>query len=142
MAEEIMSIKVEGLKELNRSLRKLGADAPKGLRLAGNQAAQIVIDAARPKVPIGPGRGGHAVDSLKAASTRTTARVQGGSKRYPYFAWLDFGGAAGKGRKNIRPYTKSGRYVWKAFGEHKEQVTTELISALNKVAASAGLDPK
>ncbi|MFD4250397.1 hypothetical protein ACFWQL_11725 [Amycolatopsis thermoflava] len=95
---------------------------------------------AKPKVPTGPGRGGHASSSLKAASTRTAARVQGGGKRFPYYPWLDFGGAVGRNNRTKRPFMKTGRYIWKSYAENQEKVTAQLAGALTRVVIDAGLE--
>jgi hypothetical protein len=83
------AIKIKGLAEFNRNLRKLDSDLPKALRVALNQAADVVVDAARPRrcraAPAGPQR-------RSRRSTRTAARVKGGGARVPYYPWLDFGG--------------------------------------------------
>lgn len=136
----IQPIKVEGLRELNNGLRRMDKDLPKGLRLAGNAAANIVVDEAKPRVPVGPGAGGHAKSSIKAASTRTAARVSAGGKRFPYYPWLDFGGSVGRNKSVKRPFLKSGRYIWKAFDDKRAEVQQTLQDELVKVAESAGLD--
>jgi hypothetical protein len=139
---EPVAIRVDGLKQLAKALKSVDDDAPKELRKAANTAADIVVAAARPKVPSGPAKAGHALASVKAASTRTAARVRGGGNKYPYYPWLDFGGAGGKGKKNKRPYAKSGRYIWKSFAENKEKVTDQLAAALSKVAENSGFTVK
>jgi hypothetical protein len=131
-------IQVSGLKQFNRTLRQIDKDAPKGLRLAGNASAQIVVDDAKPRVPLGPGRGGHAKSSIKAASTRTAARVRAGGKRFPYFPWLDFGGSVGPQKSNHRPFIKRGRYVWAAFADNRERVEGELRDQLARIARESG----
>lgn len=133
-------IRIEGLRELNRGLRKLSAEAPKQLRIAGNAAAAIVVDEARPRVPVGPGHGGHARASLKAASTRTAARVSAGGNRYPYYPWLDFGGAAGRNKAVKRPFLKKGRYIWASFADRRDEVQAELRDGLTAAVRSAGLE--
>lgn len=134
-------IRVDGLREFSRNLKRLDKDLPKGLRLAGNAAANLVVDEAKPRVPVGPGRGGHAKSSLKAASTRTAARVSAGGKRFPYYAWLDFGGRVGPNKSVKRPFLKSGRYIWKAFEDRRVDVENTLKTELVKAAAGAGLGP-
>lgn len=134
MAVEL--IRVTGLKEFNRSLRALDRDLPRGLRLAGNRAAEIVVREAKPRVPRLTGR---AAGSLKAASTRTAARVQGGGKRVAYYGWLDFGGRVGRNNSVRRPFLKEGRYIWRAFADRRADVQDELRDALVDVARSAGL---
>jgi hypothetical protein len=140
MAEEIVAIRVDGLKQLNKSLRSLSSDAPKALRLVGNDAADLIVKTAKPKVPTGPGKGGHAASSIKAASTRTAARVKAGGPKYRYFPWLDFGGRVGRRKRTVRPFLKSGRYVWKAYGEQHENVAQHLADGLERVIVDAGLE--
>jgi len=134
------SIRVSGLRELNRSLRSLDKEAPKALRLAGNKAALIIVNEAKPKVPIGPAAGGHAATSIKAASTRTAARVSAGSKRFPYMPWLDFGGRVGRNKTTVRKFIKTGRYVWKAYDDRRDEIVRTLSYELKKAASP--LDPK
>lgn len=133
-------IKIKGLAEFQRNLKKLDKDLPKALRLAGNEAAELIVSKARPLVPTGPGRGGHAKQSIKAKSTRTAARVSGGGKRYPYYGWLDFGGRVGRDRSVRRPFLKDGRYIWKAFANNRGKVEETLEDALLEVARSAGVE--
>lgn len=132
-------IHISGLREFHRGLKSISKDAPKGLRLAGNEAAGIVVREAKPRVPRGPSAKGHALSSVRSSSTRTAARVSGGSKRYPYYAWLDFGGRTGRNGTARRPFIKRGRYIWPAFVDNREQVQNELHEALVKVARDAGV---
>lgn len=136
----IQRIEIEGLREFNRGLRRLDAEYPKALRIAGNRAAQIVVDEAKPRVPTGPGRGGHAKSSIKAASTRTAARVSAGGRRFSYFPWLDFGGRVGRRRSVHRPFLREGRYIWAAFADRREDVVRVLDTELRNVARAAGLE--
>lgn len=132
-------IKVHGLREFNRNLRAIDRNAPKGLRLAGNQAADLVVREAKPRVPLGPAAKGHALSSIRGSSTRTAARVSGGSKRFPYYPWLDFGGSVGPRRSVKRPFIKQGRYIWPAFVDEKPAIEQELHRALVNVALQAGV---
>lgn len=136
----IQRIHVSGLREFNRGLRRLDSEAPKGLRIAGNKAAQIVVDEAKPRVPLGPGKGGHAKTSIKAASTRTAARVSAGGRRFPYYPWLDFGGRVGRRNSVRRPFLREGRYIWRAFADRREDVQKTLKDELVAVARGAGLE--
>lgn len=133
-------IRVVGLREFNRSLKRIDSDAPKGLRLAGNNAAGIVVNEARGRVPLGPGRGGHARSSVRAASTRTAARVRGGGRKFPYYPWLDFGGRVGRNNSVHRPFLKEGRYIWAAFSDKRQRVQDELRDELVAVARRAGVE--
>lgn len=134
------AIRIEGLREFTRSLKQIDGDLPKAVRLAANRAASIVVDDAKPKVPVGPSAGGHVRNTLKAKSTRTAVRVSGGSKRNPYYGWLDFGGKVGKNRSVSRPFLKSGRFLWASWSDRSDDVIKEFESALVEVVESAGLD--
>jgi hypothetical protein len=130
-------IKVEGLNQAVRALKKFDADAPKTLRLAFNDAAQLVIDVARPRVPT---RTGKAKASIKARSLRTAVRVSEGGARAPYMPFLDFGGRVGKNKSVHRPFLKEGRYIWWAFAQRRSEVLTAAQDALTTAARAAGLE--
>jgi hypothetical protein len=130
-------IKIEGLAQFNRSLKKLDSNLPKALRLANNDAAGIVSDATKPTVARQSGR---ARSSVKTRSTRTEARVSAGSKRVPYYAWLDFGGRVGRKKSVKRPFVKSGRYIYPAFVRNREDVRDRLVERLLDVCKEAGIE--
>lgn len=133
-------IKVKGLAEFSRALRKLDSDAPKALRLAANEAGELVVSYARPKVPDGPGDGGHASSSIRARSTRTAAQVSAGSKKFPYYAFLDFGGSVGRHKSVKRPFLRTGRYLFAGYVENRAEVADKLEQALVDVVRGAGLE--
>lgn len=133
-------IKIDGLGQFARNLRTLDNELPKALRQANNEAANVVVEYARPKVPLGPNAGGHARSSLRARSIRTAVRVSAGGKRYPYYPWLDFGGRVGRNRSVRRPFLRQGRYIWAGFSENYETVWRTLHDALIDVARRAGVE--
>ncbi len=131
-------IKIEGLGEFTRNLRKLDRDLPKALRVAMNGAANVVVDYAKPKVPR---RSGRAARSVRAASTQGAVRVRAGGARVPYFPWLDFGGEGRiKGRPTKRPFKKEGRYLWAALAVKRDEVRKVTEQALLDAARSAGVE--
>jgi hypothetical protein len=131
-------IKIQGLARLNRSLRAIDKDAPKQLRLVGNEAANIVVDDARPEVPTLSGR---ASRTVKAASTRTAAQVKAGGSKAPYYPWLDFGGRVGVNRSVKRQFIKGGRYIFPAYSDNRERIGETLESGLTTLIRDSGLDP-
>lgn len=137
MAEPVR-IKIDGLSQFNRSLRRLDSDAPKALRLALNSSADLLIDHTRPKIPE---LSGAARRSLVARSTRTAARVAVGGKKAPWYPWLDFGGQGKKaGRPAARRFFREGRYLYPTLREIRPQIEAVLNKALVGVAESAGID--
>lgn len=131
-------IRIDGLAEFSRNLRKLDSDLPKVLRIALNEGADLVVHEATPPIPK---RTGRAARSVKARSTRTAVRVVAGGKRAPYYPWLDFGGRVGPSRSVVRPFRKEGRYLYAGYfrlsssGEFQEVLSRALIG----VAAQAGV---
>lgn len=130
------AIKIDGLAEFSRNLRKLDADLPKALRVALNGAADVVVGYAVPRVPK---RSGKAARSIKARSTRTAVRIAAGGSRAPYFPWLDYGGRVGRNRSVQRAFMKDGRYIYAGYFAKKEEFTAVLTQALLDVAAQAGV---
>lgn len=133
---EVKPIKIAGLAELNRALRSISNEAPKQLRLAGNEAAQIVVDWAAARIPVKTGR---ARAALRASSTRTESRVQGGNARVPYYPWLDFGGRVGRKKSIQRQFLKGGRFIFPGLAANREQVEALLEQALVKAAEAGGM---
>lgn len=130
-------IPVEGLRDLARQLRAVDVNLPKALRLAANEAAEIVVVEARTGVPR---KSGKAAKSIKARSTRTAARIVSGGNRAPYMPWLDYGGKVGKNNTAVRPFEPDGRYVYPAFRSKREQVEQTYRAALARIIAEAGLE--
>lgn len=130
-------IKIDGLAAFTRNLRRLDADLPKTLRVAMNDAAQVVVDWARPRVPR---RSGRAARSLRVASTGRAVRVRAGGARVPYYPWLDFGGRVGRSRSIRRPFRREGRYLWAGYSSNRDEVRRVTERALLDAARSAGVE--
>lgn len=133
----IEPIKITGLAELNRNLRKISNELPKELRLANNEVAQIVVDWARPKIPTDSGA---AAKSLKVKSTRTEVRVQGGSRRVPYYPFLDFGGRVGRDRSVRRPFYSDGRYIYPALSANRDEMYRKYVEGIVDLVRRNGLE--
>lgn len=135
MAIAVGVIKVDGLAQFSRALRRIDNDAPKELRVVQNRAASIVADRARPRVARDSGR---AQRSVKASSTRTLSRVKGGGPKQPYYPWLEFGGRVGKRRSIHRRHIKSGRYIYPSYAAKKAVVQAHLTIGMIKLAERQG----
>lgn len=131
------AIRIDGLSEFVRSVKKLDSELPKAVRIGLNDAMGVVVGYARPKIPK---RSGRAAASLKARSTRTEARVAAGGRRAEYYPWLDFGGKVGRKKSVKRPFIGDGRYLYPALTERRQQITDALQNALVSVAEAAGLE--
>lgn len=133
----IEPIKIDGLAAFSRNLRKLNGDLPKALRLALNDATDLVVNEATRRIP---SRTGRAKASIKAKSTRTQSRIAGGAKRVPYFGWLDFGGRRGREQKVSRAFRKQGRYLYAAYADKQSEFDAALTRGLLTVAQQAGVE--
>lgn len=130
-------IGVVGLNKFVKSLKTVDSKLPSELRKRMNVSANIVVEAAKPKVPVvsGTARG-----SIKARSTTKTARVIGGGNKAPYFGWIDFGGYGGTNKKNYRTIEQDGRYIYPAYFEHRDEFFADLERGLVELTERAGLD--
>lgn len=131
------AIKIDGLAEFSRNLKRLDAELPKALRVAMNEAADIVVQAARAKVPR---RTGRAARSIRPQSTRTLVRVAAGGKRVPYYPWLDFGGRVGRAPSTRRTFYSDGRFIYPAYYANRDRFTKVLEQALVEVARQSGVE--
>lgn len=130
-------ITITGIKEFQRALRKMDSDLPKQLRIALNQASQLVIDKARPDIPR---RSGAAAASLKVRSTQREARVAAGGRKAAYYPWLDFGGRVGRQHATKRPFYKEGRYIYPSLRKNRDEITQVMMTAVADLARGAGLE--
>lgn len=131
------AIKIEGLREFTKALKTLDGELPKMVRLALNEAAGVVVNYGRARIPRQSGR---AAATIRPRSTRTAVRVVEGSNRAPYVPWLDFGGSVGRNRSVQRRFYSEGRYLYPALQDEKEAIRAALESALTRVVEAAGLD--
>lgn len=129
------AIRIEGLNEFVRGLKAIDNQLPKILRVAFNKSGETIITDARAGVPT---RSGKARASVRAQSTQKAFRITGGSKRVPYYPWLDFGGTAP--RAGTRPFRKDGRYIYASYFKHRDELAVNLEAALLEAARSAGVE--
>lgn len=129
-------VQVTGLAQFRRGLRDLDRAAPRALRIAGNEAAQLVVDTAKPMVPV---RSGKAAKSIKTRSSQSVVRVVSGGARAPYMPWLDYGGRVGVNDTAKRKFEPDGRYVYPAFRKVRGEFETVLMAALRRVADESGV---
>lgn len=129
-------IQIDGLKQFRAQLKQVDAALPKQIRVALNEAGTIVIDTARPKIPV---RTGAAKASLKLRSSQTRAAIAAGGKRAPYYPWLDFGGKVGRHNSVERPFYTDGRFVYVALKDKRPEIIEAMAKALTALAEGAGL---
>lgn len=125
------AIRVEGLADLRRDLRAMGAKAEgRGLTRALRAGAQEVAVAAS---PLAPRRSGDLAKSYRAGAAGTRAYVR---SRLPYAAVQEFGGTiAPRGTPiTIQPRTA----VTRALRAKEDAVVDRLADALDDLARQHG----
>lgn len=131
-------IQVTGLRELQAALRQMDADLPKMMRTVNNEAAGLVVDYARPRMP---SKSGAARGSLKVRSSQRESRIAMGGRKAPYAPWLDFGGQGRRaGRPPSRPFVAEGRYVYAALRARRTDVIEVMAAGMTALAVGAGLE--
>jgi hypothetical protein len=131
-------VNITGLKEFQRALRDMDKALPKQIRLVLNDATELVLDWARPRIPTKTGR---AKASLKARSSQREARVAMGGTRAPWMPWLDFGGEGKRpGRPPARQFIKAGRYLYPGLEARRDDITQKMSEGLDALGREAGLE--
>lgn len=130
-------IKINGLRDLQAALRQMDGESQKQLRVVLNRAAELVIDKARPRVPVDSGA---AKSSLKARSGQREAKVVGGGRKAPYYPWLDFGGKVGRNKSIERKFISSGRFIYPAYKSQQDEILKALEKGIVELAQGAGLE--
>lgn len=83
-------VAIDGLDDIARGLREVGKQAQNELKDVYRSGGDLIVNVARPQVPVGTGR---LLGSVKSAPTTREGRVKMGTpSRVPYAGWVEFGG--------------------------------------------------
>lgn len=140
-----VALRIDGLRDLQKTLKDLDGESQKELRTTLNLAAEIVVKGAKRRAPV---RSGALQKSIKVASSQREARVQEGSARVPYAGWIDFGGSTGRGHRPRtpnsgaikRPFYADGRLVYPAYYAQQANITALLEKRLAQLITKHGLE--
>ena len=134
-------VNVEGLRDVQKHLKKIGAiEQSKELKTGLREAAKVVALEARTRVPVKTGR---ARASVKWSVDMGGAYVRSARKEVPYYGWLDFGSRnpiSGRPR-SVGPWKKSGagpfrgRLIYTAMDDKADEVTEMILDAFKKLAS-------
>lgn len=120
-------IKVVGLSQFNRDVRRASASEPAEVRKALLGISQLVASRAQVKMQslIHDHRStGQLVSSLKPrATTKTASIVLGTPVRTPYGGWWEYGGPRHRtNRPPNRTYIKEGRALYPTLAENTDEI--------------------
>lgn len=130
-------VQVRGIIELRKALREIDRDLPKELAAGLAEAAAIVADEARRRVPR---RTGRAAESIKVRKQQSGAALAVGGAKAGYYPWLDFGGTVGRAKAVKRPFIHGGRYVYPSLRDKDREVRAKVDEVLARMAAKAGFE--
>lgn len=133
------SVRVDGLRDLQRALRGISKEAAKELRLALREIAAEIAKSASAKVPR---RSGRAASSYKPRASGAGAAIAFGGTRAPYAPWLDFGGRVGVNKSVSRPFIREGRYLFPTIGENSDEIKNRADEAMKRLADKYGFDQR
>lgn len=128
-------VHVTGLAEYKKALRQIDNQLGTELRKGLNEVAQVVVDAARPKVPFLIGR---AQASMKPGSSQNAAQIKVGGDKAPHYMWLDFGGRVGRHKSVVRPFLKGGRFVYPTAADKHDALVDRLEDVIAVLTRKAG----
>lgn len=136
-------VEIHGVRELNSALKKVDAELPKELRVRFLGIANEVIGVAQQKMPY---QTGEAANSIKPRASQKGAGIAfpagGGVYKAAYYPWLDFGGAVGRKKSSVRPFIKTGRFIYPAIEESKGDIEEAALDAVEAMADAASLDTR
>jgi hypothetical protein len=132
------SIRVDGLDDLRRELRRLGDAWPKELKVANRDAADIVVTSAKGKAAAVGGVAAKAAESLRALNQQRAAVVALGGAAYPYAMGAEFGSIR---YRQFRPWRGSagdaGYFLYPAIRGERDRVLDTYEKALDRITKRA-----
>jgi hypothetical protein len=115
-------IKIEGLRDLVKDLRKLDENLPKEIRRINFEAAQEVAGAARSLVPH---RSGRLEGSIRPLATQRGGQVAAGTAAVPYAGPIHFGWL----RRHITPQP----FLYSALDGMRDKVFEAYLIQIEKL---------
>jgi len=161
-----IGLRVEGMSALLRAMGSVTPEAAKNLKATLKTVGTRLATETAAKVPK---RTGRAAGSLTARLSGNDVLVTGGGSKAQYYAWLDFGGTVGRGRRStttvtlyttktgkvrlrrgattragktgtaVRPFIKGGRYLYPTFSRMRTRLRADMEQALADGCRNAGL---
>lgn len=131
-------VRVAGLADFQRELRKVNADLPKELRKANIEAAEVVASDARRRAEARGGVSRKSAPSIKAQGEQRRSKVSIGGARFPFALGAEFGSIQ---YAQFDPWTGNGSdagyFLYPAIRETREEfmdVYEQVIDRLSRRA--------
>jgi len=128
------TVKIDGLRELNKALREIGPEAEKELRAASKSVAELVANDARAAAHTIGGVAAHVAPSIRAVAGVKSAGVGIGGARYPMAGGAEFGSYRYKQFKPWRGNSSdAGYFLYPSIRRDADRIVTEYTAALDGV---------
>lgn len=134
-------VKVDGLAELNRALRRMGPEFQKELKGANLDVAQLVAEDARAAARSLGGVAAKTAPSIQAKGYTQSAGVALGGPGYEFAGGAEFGSIR---FKQFQPWrgngSDAGYFVYPSIRADLERIETEYTAAIDALIKRVGLD--
>ncbi len=128
------TVKVQGLRELNKALKALGPEAQKELREASKSVASFVASDAKSAAYALGGVAGHVAPSIGAVGGVSGAGVAFGGAAYPMAGGAEFGSYRYKQFKTWRGNgPDAGYFVYPSIRQDADRIVTEFTDAVDRI---------
>jgi hypothetical protein len=139
----VTRVEIDGLPQVRAALAALATRADAQLDTTGDDVADVVAARTRVIFPIGPAARGHARSSIGVEHRPgMAATVTEGSARYPYAAWIDFGGRVGRRHSVRRVWIRGGRYLFRMYHLIKPTIEPRMHEGLRAACRESGWNPR
>jgi hypothetical protein len=122
-------LEIEGLRDVQKAMRKFSDDSRNDMKETHRRAGQIVVDGAAKLVPV---RSGALLASLKSAPTQRQGRVRVGSAAVPYAGPIHFGWPA----RHIQPNP----FIYEVLDGRRQEVYSLYAERISQLIVKYDLD--
>lgn len=131
-------VRVEGLKDFQRELRKLDAALPRELRKANIEAAEVVAKPARARAESQGSTAAKVAPSIKAAGEQRRSKITLGGPRFPMALGAEFGGQGRPTTQQFRPHRGTeGYFLYPTVRDTREPFIDAYEDALDRLMRRA-----
>lgn len=140
MAESLVRVEIQGVRDLQKALRQISKEAVKELSEGLAEVTQVVLNEARPLVD--RGKTGNAQASMKVKKNQRGAQLAVGGTKAPYFQWLEWGGRTGINKSVSRPFIPEGRSIYPTLRKKSPLLRKMTDELMKKLIEKHGLETR
>ena len=136
-------VEIDGVAQVDAALVALAQACDRQLDEEIDDTADTVASRTRAAMPLGPTAHGHLRGSVGVERTAgLRATVAHGGPRFPYSAWLEFGGNVGRHNSVHRTWIRGGRYLFRALSSVKPGIEPGMHEGMRQACRETGWDPR